>query len=601
MTKYLSSIRKNLSISKYFFQLVIKLKKGYLPLAILSAIIGSCSYLVYVIAPGYIIDQILSTKDKEQIIQSVLITVLIGLVINIANWIINTQLSKYKYQVLAAIDSKLAYNIMKMPFAYVEDAKILDLRDKALTPMYANNVIWTMISCVISFFTNIIIAIVFLVILWNANLILIVITLSTYLINCKLYKDINNKKYSSEQLIIPLERRKNHYSEMVSDFEYGKEIRIWNAQEFILKKIKKYNSSKNDILHNEWSYISRKYGIINVIIKMQIIFSYAWNSYIVMVGKQTIGGFTTCINASVKLISAFDNIMKSYSEFGRMCKHLDTYLEFMKISENHVVKQTESVGKFEYITFKDVSFKYPNASDFTLKHINVTIRRGEKISIVGLNGSGKTTFIKLLTGLYQPTIGRILLNGQDIASFNYLEYSKLFSVVFQDFKLFSFTIRENIELYKKSDNYIISKKILEQLNLGSKIESLKNGLDTYLYKIFDEQGITFSGGEAQKIAIARALYKDGAVIVLDEPTSALDPIAESEIYSDFNKLLLNEESKLHKTDIFISHRLSSCRLCDRVIVFNEGNIVQDGSHDEIVKEIGGLYYNLWNTQAQYYK
>ena len=246
-----------------------------------------------------------------------------------------------------------------------------------------------------------------------------------------------------------------------------------------------------------------------------------------------------------------------------------------------------------YVEFRDVSFKYPGAETYALRHVNMKFKVGERLAVVGMNGSGKTTFIKLMCRLYDPTEGEILLNGVNIQKYNYDEYLALFSVVFQDFKLFSFSLGENVASSAMYDaDMVVS--VLNQSGFGERLAIMPDGIKTALYKDFDKKGIEISGGEAQKIAFARALYKNAPFIILDEPTAALDPIAEYEIYSRFNEIVDD------KTAIYISHRLSSCRFCDKIAVFDNGKIVQQGSHEELVKDQKGKYYELWHAQAQYY-
>lgn len=215
------------------------------------------------------------------------------------------------------------------------------------------------------------------------------------------------------------------------------------------------------------------------------------------------------------------------------------------------------------------------------------------MAVVGENGSGKTTFIKLLCRLYDPTEGKILLNGIDIKNYDYDEYLSIFSVVFQDFNLFAFSLGQNVATSVQYDAEF-ARECLEKAGFGERLATMPKGLETCLYKNFDEGGVEISGGEAQKIALARALYKNAPFIVLDEPTAALDPVAEYEIYSKFNELVGD------KTAIYISHRLSSCRFCEDIAVFENGAIVQRGSHEELIADAHGKYYELWNAQAQYY-
>ena len=230
---------------------------------------------------------------------------------------------------------------------------------------------------------------------------------------------------------------------------------------------------------------------------------------------------------------------------------------------------------------------------YALHRVNIRFKVGQRLAVVGMNGSGKTTFIKLMCRLYDPTEGCIMLNGINIRKYDYDEYLSLFSVVFQDFKLFSFTIGQNIAAASAYDSEK-ALSCLEAAGLGDRAAEMPNGLETYLYRDFDNDGIEISGGEAQKLALARALYKDAPFIILDEPTASLDPISEYEIYSRFNDIAQD------KTTVFISHRLASCRFCDRIAVFDCGSIVQSGTHDELLGDERGKYFELWNAQAQYY-
>ena len=225
--------------------------------------------------------------------------------------------------------------------------------------------------------------------------------------------------------------------------------------------------------------------------------------------------------------------------------------------------------------------------------MNMKFKIGKRLAIVGENGCGKTTFIKLLCRLYDPQEGQILLNGIDIRKYRYDDYMGIFSVVFQDFQLICQPLGANVAGGINYDSDRV-KKALVDAGFGERLSHMEKGLDTMIYKNLSEDGVDVSGGEAQKIAIARALYKDAPFIILDEPTAALDPIAEAEIYSKFDQITG------HKTAIYISHRLSSCKFCDEIAVFHQGRVIQQGTHESLVNERNGKYYELWNAQAQYY-
>ena len=245
------------------------------------------------------------------------------------------------------------------------------------------------------------------------------------------------------------------------------------------------------------------------------------------------------------------------------------------------------------VEFKDVSFKYPGSDIWALRHVNMKFKVGRRLALVGENGSGKTTFIKLLCRLYDPQEGQILLNGIDIRKYRYDDYMGIFSVVFQDFQLLDQPLGSNVAGRVTYDRERAKKALLDA-GFGERLAAMEKGLDTMLYKELTEDGVELSGGEAQKIAIARALYKDAPFIILDEPTAALDPIAEAEIYSKFNEIAGD------RTSIFISHRLSSCKFCDEIAVFHEGAVIQQGSHADLLADSSGKYCELWNAQAQYY-
>ncbi len=255
---------------------------------------------------------------------------------------------------------------------------------------------------------------------------------------------------------------------------------------------------------------------------------------------------------------------------------------------------TEKRMDREYdVEFRDVSFKYPGSDLWALRHVNMKFKVGKRLAIVGENGSGKTTFIKLLCRLYDPQEGQILLNGIDIRKYNYRDYMDVFSIVFQDFQLLSQPLGNNVAGASEYDAERVTKALIDA-GFGDRLAEMPDGLETMLYKDFGENGVEVSGGEAQKIAIARALYKDAPFIILDEPTAALDPIAEAEIYAKFNDISGD------KTAIYISHRLSSCKFCDEIAVFHEGAVIQQGTHDALVADENGKYHELWHAQAQYY-
>ena len=308
----------------------------------------------------------------------------------------------------------------------------------------------------------------------------------------------------------------------------------------------------------------------------------------------SVGDFMKYTGALLQFNTATGKIGWLENEIARFSRSLQPFLDFMdqenqmKTGSIHVEKRQDHEYKIE---FCDVSFRYPGATEDVLKNVNCKISMKQKMAVVGLNGAGKTTFIKLLCRLYDPTEGVIKLNGVDIRKYSYEEYQKIFSVVFQDFHMFPFALGENIAVSKEFDE----KKTKECLKKAGALDmalKLKEGLHTNVDKRVNK-GVDLSGGQEQKVAIARALYKDAPFVILDEPTAALDPISEADIYQRFDEMVED------KTSVYISHRMSSCRFCDEIMVFDDGKIKERGTHDDLLQQ-NGLYSEMWNAQAQYY-
>ena len=313
-------------------------------------------------------------------------------------------------------------------------------------------------------------------------------------------------------------------------------------------------------------------------------------------GAFGLGAVAQYVASITKVSGGMSSMVSALGDMRNNAPFLVPIFEFLDIPNNmyqgSLTVEKRRDRKYE-VEFRNVSFKYPGSDIYALRNVNMKFEIGSRLAIVGMNGSGKTTFIKLLCRLYDPTEGEILLNGIDIRKYNYAEYMMIFSIVFQDFQLFALKLGENVASQTDYD-YGQVMDSLGKVGFVERLSELQDGIETYLYKDYNKNGVNISGGEAQKIAIARALYKDAPFIILDEPTAALDPIAEAEIYSKFNDVVED------RTAIFISHRLSSCKFCDEIAVFHEGAIIQQGTHASLVADENGKYYELWHAQAQYY-
>ena len=313
-------------------------------------------------------------------------------------------------------------------------------------------------------------------------------------------------------------------------------------------------------------------------------------------GAFDIGAVTQYVGAVTALAMNVYGVWARVGEMKTNAGYLDQTFTFLDLPNGMYQGSltTEKRSDRQYaVEFRHVSFRYPGSEIWALKNVSLKFEIGKRLAIVGQNGSGKTTFIKLLCRLYDPQEGQILLNGIDIRKYNYRDYMQIFSVVFQDFQLLSQSLGSNVAGAMNYDRKRV-RRALEDAGFGDRLRTMPQGLDTQLYRDYGENGVEVSGGEAQKIAIARALYKDASFIILDEPTAALDPIAEADIYSRFNDIAGD------RTAIYISHRLSSCKFCDEIVVFDQGKIVQRGSHEALLHDETGLYRQLWDAQAQYY-
>lgn len=375
--------------------------------------------------------------------------------------------------------------------------------------------------------------------------------------------------------------------QVVEGYTYGKHIRIGQMQERILQDEKKEVANIQEFLKHYFNLdlgISVAGDVSSMLISGMIYFTVG---VVALAGGLGVGSIIWYAGVVQRLLEGIRSLVFEVGSLQSHCIRQQPIFELLDIASSSDGDAAQVPDLPEHvIEFEDVSFAYPDTNRMILEHVNLRLSGQERIALVGRNGCGKSTLIKLLCRLYDPTEGRILLDGVDIRTFPRQEYMKMLSVVFQDFHIFADSLAGNIAMADTVDREYAT-SIVDRVGLGL------TDLDQPLLRHLDEKGIEVSGGEGQKIAIARALYKDAPLVILDEPTAALDPLAESEIYEKFNLLV---EGKLA---LFISHRLSSCRFCDRILVMQDGRIAQDGSHEELASS-EGLYQQMWNAQKQYY-
>lgn len=590
------SIKKEFNTAKYFFKLTNKLSKSYAILVTIAAIFQSITPVLNIIMPKYIIDELINSKRFPVFIILVSITVLGNFLVNVINHWMNKKIDIANHKLFFSMELHLGKKIMKMDYENLEDPEILDQKEKAMFPITNLNALWRMFNDISSIMRTVIILLSVIAIITTLNFGIIAVIILIILFNIKYLLASQKKMFEMNQELIPFNRRFVYYINTVNDYSMAKEVRIYHMIPYLMNRLNNYIDEVVTRLRKGYKILGRYNALSYFNLQIQSLLVYAYMAWCVYHKKIGIGSFTMYVNAASTFSNNLFGLYSLVVDFRLMCRYLEEFVKFENLpehkGENELQEVELNMRDDIKIEFKNVYFKYPRAEEYILKNINLEINKYDKISIVGKNGAGKTTFIKLLCRLYKPNKGEILINGVNINFIKQEDYIQMLSTVFQDFKLYAFTIVENI-CFDGECNQERLREVLKQVGVLEKVNSLEKGINTSLYKFFDPNGIELSGGENQKVAIGRAIYRDTPIIILDEPTAALDPYAEYEIFSKLNEIADK------KTAIFISHRLSSCKFSNKIIVFDKGEVVEQGTHDELVKA-SGLYSEMWGTQAQYY-
>lgn len=544
----------------------------------------------------FVIDMITGESGWENLLW------LIGLVtaVQIVSTLLNTwRGSKQGWFVFARTKMLVEFNrkIMTVDFKNTEDSDVMDCREKGGRAANSNNQgIEGMMRYTVSLLESLAVAAVGIVILGTMNIwvVLVLIILSAIAFASK---DHANKKCKKE-VWDPLAnwwRRNNYMSNTTCDFAAAKDIRMFGLREWLTEKFKREKLTRYEAQKtNEKIWLGCSI-CTNVCFALSQLAVYGWLLYKASMGEMTIGNFSFYVAASTSFYTYVRQIMDSAAELLQRSREVDDWRSFLDLDggDPDDGKEVPEYDSYEF-EFKNVSFKYPKAENYALKNLSLTLKAGQRLAVVGLNGAGKSTFIKLLLRLYEPTEGEILLNGVNVREYSKTSYYRIFAPVFQEVNLFAFPLAENVSM-KSPDNTdkVLSEQCLEKAGFGEKLKELPNGVDTEILKVIYDDGTDLSGGEKQKLALARALYKEAPVVVLDEPTAALDALAESKLYGDFDKLIGG------KTAVYISHRLSSTQFCNEVAMFKDGEMVELGTHRELL-ENGGAYAEMFKIQAQYY-
>lgn len=581
---------------RYFYGIAWRYEKPYFLVTAANMLVTGLSPFINIFVPKRIIDELLGARQVHVLVMLVAVLVLLNLAVSAAGNLIRYFSNKYYIRLEQRFVQMLVEKCMSMDFSNTENADILAQREKAIRGMdttYGSIEVMTftlgaLVSAVITLAGT-----VYVVGRLSPLLLglLIAVTAANMLVVSKLSKG-STQFYKD---LIELNRKYSYYTWELKRFQYGKDIRIYNAVPLIKQHVDDY-ASKDWFMQRKFNRRQNRYTVMTTLLNAaQQALLYGYLGVRVVTKLITVGEFQMLVTASLNFAGSLRGIVENVIGLARVVEYVNETRVFLQLpdmmrSGRRPVTKTDK----HTIEFRDVSFKYPNADNYSLRHVSITLTPGSKLSVVGRNGAGKTTFIKLLCRLYDPTEGQILLDGVDIRDYDLDSYRELLSVVFQDYKLLAFSLRENIAAAPETDDA----RVLEaacKAGFSERLETLENGLDTAVYKDFDKNGVEFSGGESQKIAIARAIYKNAPITVLDEPTAALDPMAEYDIYNRFDSLIGD------KTAIYISHRLSSCRFCDNIAVFKDGEIIQYGPHDALVKDEHGEYFTMWAAQAKYYE
>ncbi|EOU2023395.1 ABC transporter ATP-binding protein [Clostridium perfringens] len=560
-------------------------------------ILASIAPFIGIFLPKFLIDELLGQRRIEIILMTLIGFFLLSSVVNYSiAWLrcaYSPRVTKIRTDYITMISDK----IMKMDFKNTEDPEVLNKIKSVMNAVMSNNTgVEGVYHTLLGLFGRLTAFVGYISIVLFLSPWILLFLIINVLISYALTMRVKKYEYSQKEKAADKDRRTFYVFDTMYDFAYGKDIRIYDLKNILIDKFKKFRGERIDI-SNDVQEKQLKVKIVDVIllvIRECVVYGYL--IYNVLFTGMGIGDFTMYFSTINGFGDWMKGILDDLANIKAQNMYLDDMREFLEIkSENKEKTRDIPIDSSYEIEFKNVSFKYPKTDKYIYKNLSLKIKKGQRLAIVGINGAGKTTFVKLLCRLYEPTSGEILINGVNIKDFSKEEYYKILSVVFQDIKTFAFTVAENVSLENLED--VDREKVLhciEKAGVGDKINSLKKGIDTSLLKILDGEGIELSGGENQKLALARALYKNGKIVILDEPTSALDAVAEYNIYKGFDELIGD------KTAIYISHRLASTKFCDVIAFFENGEIVEYGTHEELLKK-NGKYSDMFNIQAQYYK
>ncbi len=584
----------------HFLKLAWSVSPAYLCMLVLNAFCEAAKTLINIVLPMFLLDELLGAKDMSKLL-------LLGGFIVLNN--VGMQFLKNTLQRFLSIEEQktregmlklMSDKIMNLEYSYLENPYYLDLKERAVFTIQNQDAIATLIKCISEVLSQGATLLGLIGILLSLGPVLMIVLIIGVILMLWIYSGVSKYQTEFMQEVIPMNRKYSYYFNLAFDKEVQKDVRLYDMSDMIGDRTIAFSYEVSDVMQKIMLQTQKAMGKMAAVGEGIAAFSYGYIGIRTLgnrLGPQlSIGSLTMYVSAAINFSSLVTLFGQSVVNMLQFLSWLDPYMEFMSLTEE--TKETEKelfTGDVETVEFKDVTFTYPNAPAPVLKNITFSIKRGEKISIVGLNGAGKSTLVKLLCRMYQADSGEILVNGKNIYDYDYLSYMNTISAVFQDYRLFNFSIAENISCETESQKLEKIKHLVKEVGLEEKVRELPLGINSRFGKDYDEDGIELSGGQGQKIAIARALYKSASMVVLDEPASALDPIAEAEIYEKFNSLVED------KTAIYISHRMSSSVFCDRILIIQDGTVADFDTHENLMKKTDSLYYQLFQSQAENYK
>lgn len=585
---------------KSFLYLAWKACPSYIVLLVLQAVTQAVRLWLNVILPKFLVDELLGGADVRRLIIYGGLIVLNNVGMTLLEKLYRRMLEPRENYMRNAMNKKMAEKIMNLEYSYLEEPYYLDLKERAVFALTNQGAITNLVIMISDTISKGVTLAGLLVIMATLGPFMILVLAAGIGIMLLLYKSMSTAMVEVMSQIIPINRKYGYYMELETEKQHQKDIRLYNMSGMIADKVMEFSEDVCDMFDVMLKKQGRVLGGMNIVNDAIAAISYGYVGLRTISdrfgGRISIGSLTMYVTSAINFTSNVLSFGTSIINTLQNLSFLEPYMEFMAIKEETREEgKIKFEGKIETLEFNNVTFTYPKAEKPVLKNVSFSIRRGEKISIVGLNGAGKSTLVKLICRMYKADSGEIKINGKSIYDYDYGSYMKGISAVFQDYRLFNFTIGENISCQDRNADNAKINRLIEEVGLGEKIASLKEGINSRFGKEYDKNGIEMSGGEGQKVAIARALYKESSMVILDEPARALDPISEAEIYEKFNSLVED------KTAIYISHRMSSSVFCDRILIIDGGCVADFDTHEHLMKKTDSLYYKLFHSQAENYK